>query len=92
MVGAHARSAGASWSSQRCFQVVDEVGAGDDGLLRRRRRGAGARRPVPAASSSSPMMTATAAPLRSAAFICAFMLRLVVGPVGGEAGRRAARR
>src|SRR4029079_3158963 len=31
---------------------------------------------VPAVRSSSPMITATAAPLRSAAFICAFIERL----------------
>ena len=31
-------------------------------------------------------MTATAAPLRSATFICAFMLRLVERPVGAQSG------
>ena len=73
--GCASRSRWSTWRHREdCFQVGEEVGTGDDGL-RRRRRAAGRTTAVPAARSSSPTITATAAPLRLAAFIWAFMLR-----------------
>ena len=80
-----------AWSceSRICWSGGDEVGAGDGRLLAAAH--AGAPSTVPAVGSSVPTITATAAPLRSAAFICAFMLRLLVGAVGADAGARAAR-
>ena len=53
---------------------VDQIGAGDRGLLVSP-RAAGAARRCRSSSSFVPTMTATAAPLRSATFIWLFMLR-----------------